>query len=78
MDGLAKDGQVLEAKTVFDEMINKEVKTGTYSQQYKLRWKHYKHVIVALHGFTTLICDWKYAFQPVVCFCLQMAIPTAL
>lgn len=31
MDGLAKDGQVLEAKTVFDEMINKEVKTGTYS-----------------------------------------------
>lgn len=31
MDGLAKAGSIREAKTVFDEMKAKNVKTGTFS-----------------------------------------------
>jgi len=30
MDGLAKSGHLLEAKSVFDEMMEKQVKTGMY------------------------------------------------
>lgn len=31
MDGLAKAGQILEAKSVFEEMKNKDVRSGMFS-----------------------------------------------
>ena len=33
MDGLAKAGQILEAKLVFDEMKTKDVTSGTFSDR---------------------------------------------
>ena len=33
MDGLAKAGQILEAKSVFDEMKKKDVTSGTFSDR---------------------------------------------
>lgn len=46
MDGLAKSGKLIEAKSVFDEMRQKEVKNGTYLEKIRYFMSYYrKHII---------------------------------